>query len=263
MDISVWFSEKFSQPLCHYYTLEATITYGLILVLAALGTYKLLERLKVKIDKRFFLAVLPFIVYGGSARALRDHALGAYGTGWWWCSPPIYFLIFAVTIGSLLAGLAIERKWKIGYEKPMWLIAGMLLLYNLSLTKISNLTGFGTVAAIAAAWAIAIYIASRFLPKYLTKTNAAILWSHLLDASSTFTAVSFYGYYEQHVLPSFLIDLAGPWVMFPLKLIVVWAVLYYIDKEKGDKRLKNLLKIIILILGRALGIRDWLTLSMI
>jgi len=263
MDISSWFSEKFAQPLCHYYTLEATLTYGLILIAAALGTYKLLERLKVKIDKRFFLAALPFIVYGGWARALRDHNLGIYGDSWVWCSPPIYFLVFAIAIAALTAGVWLERKKILSYEKFMLTVGGLMLLYNLTLTGITNWAGFGTVAAIAAVWAVAIYLAARFFPKYLTKTNAAILWSHLLDGSSTFTALTFYGYYEQHVLPTFLINLTGPWIMFPLKLSVVWAVLYYIDKEKGDQQFKNFLKIVILILGLALGIRDWLTISMI
>jgi len=263
MDIPAWFSEKFVQPLCHYYTLEATLTYGAILILAALGTYKLLERLKVKIDRRFFLALLPFIVYGGWGRALRDHNLGIYGQSWMWCSPPIYFLIFIVTLGSLLIGIWLERRKVLSYERFMYVVGGLLLLYNLSLTQMTNIEGFSIVLGLAATWAVFFYIISRLRPKLLSRTNAAILWSHLLDASSTFTALTFYGYYEQHVLPGFLIDLAGPWVMFPLKLAVIWTVLYYIDREKGDVRLKNFLKIIILILGLALGVRDWLTVSMI
>lgn len=258
-----WFSEKFVQPLCHYYTLEATLTYGLILIIAAFGTYKMLERLKVKIDRRFFLALLPFIIYGGWARALRDHTLGMYGESWVWCSPPIYFVIFIIALGSLLVGLLLERKKIITYEKFMWLIGGLLLLYNLIITRVTNLGGFFTVLWLAFGWACMLYGISKLRPKWLSRTNAGILWSHLLDASSTFTALTFYGFYEQHVLPGFLIDLTGPWVMFPLKLIVVWAVLYYIDKEEGDQRFKNFLKIVILVLGLALGIRDWLTISMI
>jgi len=263
MDISAWFSEKFTQPLCHYYTLEATLAYGLILIAAALGTYKTLERLKVKIDKRFFLSALPFIIYGGWARALRDHNLGIYGDSWIWCSPPIYFLVFAIAIAALIIGVWLERKKIMSYEKFMLTAGGLMLLYNLTLTEISNLNGFLIVAGLALFWALIFYGVNRLRPKLLTKTNAAILWSHLLDGSSTFTAMTFYGYYEQHVLPSFLISLTGPWIMFPLKLSVVWAVLYYIDKEKGDQQFKNFLKIVILILGLALGIRDWLTISMI
>jgi len=254
--------EKFIQPLCKYYTLEGTLVYGLALIAAVWGSYKLLNKLKVKIDKRFFLALLPFIVYGGWARALRDHGLGIYGNAWWWCSPPIYFIIFGITLASLLIGIWIEKRWGIGYEKVMWVVAGGLILYNLSLTQITNVEGFLIISSISCLWAGILYLFSKFKSDWLSKINAGILWSHLLDASSSFTAMQFYGYYEQHVLPSFLVSLMGPWVMFPLKLLIVWAVLLAIDKE-SDIQLKNFLKIIVLILGLALGIRDWLTVSML
>jgi uncharacterized membrane protein len=126
----------------------------------------------------------------------------------------------------------------------------------------TNIDGFLIVLGLAAFWAAILYLANRFLPKYLTRINAGVLWSHMLDASSTFTALTFYGYYEQHVVPTFLIGMSGPWVMFPLKLAVVWGVLYFLDRQKEDAQLKNFLKIIILVLGLALGIRDWLTLGM-
>ena len=51
--------------------------------------------------------------------------------------------------------------------------------------------------------------------------------------------------------------------MFPLKIAVVWTVLYVIDKSNEDQNFKNILKIIILILGLSLGIRDFLTVSML
>lgn len=84
-------NENFITPLCSYYTPIGTITYGLILVLAVVGTYKLLKKLKIKIDKKFFIGLLPFIIYGGWTRALRDHELGIYQSNLF-CSPPIYFL---------------------------------------------------------------------------------------------------------------------------------------------------------------------------
>ena len=64
-------------------------------------------------------------------------------------------------------------------------------------------------------------------------------------------------------MPSFLIDIFGPWVMFPLKIVVVWTVLEVIDRSKEDQFLKKFLKIVILILGLALGLRDFLTISML
>ncbi|MFQ6020582.1 MAG: DUF63 family protein [Candidatus Aenigmatarchaeota archaeon] len=256
-----WFAEKFLNPLCHYYTLEATLVYGIILIAIAYGTYKLLKYLKIKVDKKFFIAILPFIIYGGWTRALRDHNLGIY-TGKLFCSPPIYFFIFTITLFSLLFGLFLQKKFKIQYHKTMLVIGALFLSYNLTLTSITNLFSFGFILILTGIWAAIFFGIHYIKPKLLSLENSGIITSHLFDASSTFTALTFFGYYEQHVLPSFLIDMFGPWIMFPLKIIVVWVVLYVIDKSKEDQFFKNYLKIIILILGLALGIRDFLTISL-
>ncbi|MDD5416395.1 MAG: DUF63 family protein [Candidatus Aenigmarchaeota archaeon] len=261
--IKEWFVEKFVTPLCHYYTLESTLVYGLILVLATVWIYRLLKRLKVKIDKNFFLALLLFIIYGGWTRALRDHFLGIYENQWWWCSPPIYVVIFLITISLLLAGIFLEKYFKVPYHKFMIISGSLLLLYNLSLTRITNLLAVTIVLSLVAFWFLAFFGYHKLFPKKLSFINAGILIAHLFDASSTFTAVSFFGYYEQHVLPGFLISIFGPWIMFPLKIAVVWTVLYLLDKNIMDIQMKNFLKIVILILGLALGIRDFLTIAMI
>jgi uncharacterized membrane protein len=256
-------NENFILPLCRYYTPIGTITYGIILILAVLGTYKLLKYLKIKIDRRFFIGLLPFIIYGGWTRALRDHMLGIYQSNFF-CSPPIYFIIYIITLASLLIGIVIGKKSKkYSYENVMLVIGLSLLLYNASLTVINNISGFSIILILVGLWSLVFFGINHFKPKLLSKENAGILVSHLLDASSTFTAVSFFGYYEQHVLPGFLIDLFGAWSMFPLKIFVVWTVLYVIDSSKEDVFFKRFLKIIILILGLALGIRDFLTVSML
>ncbi len=263
--IEEFINENFLTPLCHYYTTVGTITYGLILILAVLGTYKLLKKLKIKIDKRFFLALLPFIIYGGWTRALRDYGLGIYGESKLFCSPPIYFFVFVITLASLLLGLLIERKTKFSYHKTMMVIGVLFLLYDLSLTRIMNFFGFNIIVILIGSWFFIFYAIHKLKPKFLSLENAGIIISHLFDASSTFTALTFFGFYEQHVLPNFFIKTLGlgSWTMFPLKIGVVWIVLYYIDKSKEDKFLKKFLKIVILILGLALGIRDFLTVSML
>lgn len=265
MTIEAWIEEKFIAPLCKYYTLENTITYALILIIIAVGIYKFLHKMDIKIDKRFFIALLPFIIYGGWTRALRDHGLGIYTKdAWWFCSPPIYFIIFSIAFISLIFAIFAQKRFRVPYEKTMMLIGAGLLLYNLSITQIQNTYGFLIIAALALFWAALFFIVSKQFPTLLSRMNAAILSTHLLDASASFTAIQFFGYYEQHVLPSALISLFGPAVMLPLKITVVWAVLWAIDKysEKGEENFKNFLKLIILILGLALGVRDWLTVGM-
>jgi len=258
-------NENFLTPLCRYYTFWGTIIYGLILILAVIGTYKLLKRLKIKIDKKFFIGVLPFIIYGGWTRALRDHKLDIYQSNLF-CSPPIYFFVFFITLASLLIGLSIEKmrkKKKFSYEKTMLVIGICFLLYNATLTNVTNIFAFLFVLLLVGVWFLVFFGIHKIKPKLLSIENTGILTSHLFDASATFTALTFFGYYEQHVLPSFLIDIFGPWIMFPLKIIVVWAVLALIDRSKEDIFFKRFLKIIILILGLSLGIRDFLTISLL
>ncbi len=259
-DFYSWLNEKFLDPLCRYYTVENTIVYAVIFLIAIYGIYRLLQRLKVNIDKRFFLGILPFIIYGGWTRALRDHGLYA---GWQFCSPPIYLVMFAITLSSLLLGLFLQKKFKVPYYKTMMVIGIALLLYNSSITSISNYTAFFAILALAGFWLLLLFGANRLKPKLVSKENAAITAAHLLDASASFTAIQFFGYYEQHVLPGFLIGLFGPWMLFPLKIAVVLPILILIDRGEEDILFKKFLKVIILILGLGLGIRDFLTVSML
>ena len=94
------------------------------------------------------------------------------------------------------------------------------------------------------------------------KFNLSILLAHLLDAS-TFIAVDYYGYAEQHVLPNALTQLADTAIiMYPLKIAVILPALYVIDTYVEDRTIRNMLKLAIFILGLAPGLRNFLSLSM-
>ena len=84
----------------------------------------------------------------------------------------------------------------------------------------------------------------------------------MFDASTTFVALQFFPYFEQHVLPGFFISMFGPVAMFFIKLPVVAAVLYYLDKDMNEPEKKNFIKIVILILGLGPGLRNFLRLGM-
>ncbi len=260
----------FLKTMCYQYNVVNTIVYGLILVAAVFGTYKLLERLKIKIDKKLFYAIIPFILFGGSTRALRDHTeidTIFQAVPQLFCSPIIYFVIFAIALCSLLLGIAVQKKFKIEYWKVMGSAGIIVLLYNIANFRIENWAAVAIISGLFAFWLVLLFGFSRFYPKILSKMNAGILSTHLLDASSTFTALTFFGCREQHVLPTFLIDLAGgpaagAWIMFPLKILVVGGVLLLLDRYGEDEQFKNFLKLIILILGLALGMRDMLTVTL-
>ncbi len=264
-------------PLCKYYTPIGTLTYGIILVVAVAVIYKMLEKLKINVDRNFFIALLPFIVYGGWTRALRDHAGGIYSSqAWWWCSPPIYFVITGITLAALIISLGVRKFLKIDYWKTMFVIGLIPLGYNFTITSIARINSLGLVFGLMIFWVVFLFALSKYKPQWLSKTNAGITLAHMLDASSSFVAVQFFGYCEQHILNGILMgsycDAASlplllhfpqmPWMIFLPKIIVVPLVLHVIDKENTDQRFKNFLKIIVLILGLALGIRDMLTVAL-
>ncbi len=100
--------------------------------------------------------------------------------------------------------------------------------------------------------------------------NIGVLFAQLLDAAATFVGIDHFGYQEKHVLPDALIQATGTaFVMFPLKLVLVFFIIYFMDvayrkelEEGGFKELNGLLKLCVIILGLAPGMRDMLRLAM-
>jgi uncharacterized membrane protein len=93
-----------------------------------------------------------------------------------------------------------------------------------------------------------------------------ILWAHMLDASSTFVGVDFLGYYEKHVVPSYLIELTGTaFVMYPLKLSIFLPVIYILDTRFSDEEsisLTTFVKMVIIILGLSPACRNTLRMAL-
>lgn len=92
--------------------------------------------------------------------------------------------------------------------------------------------------------------------------------SHFLDGAATWRGIDAHGYSEKHVIPSLLIDLTGTAaVMIPLKLAVVTFVVYLMevalrDDLKDAPNLAWLVKVAVMVLGLAPGMRDMLRLAM-
>jgi len=261
--IDVFWEKYFIEPMGHYYTLPATIVYSLLFAAATFVVYKyILKKMKFKIDKKFMISLVPFIFLGGIMRALEDVE---FYKGYFFVSPGIYLTVFSIAFVSLLLSLALQKITKKEYWKFMLVIGGLFCLYNLYQIfyfGFSSPRGVLMILGLVGFWTLIFGLIHLKFPKYLSRFNLPILISHLFDGSATFVALTYFGFMEQHVLPTFLINLTGPWIMFPLKILVVWPVLYYIDKL-DDNELKIWLKIVVLILGLALGTRDMLKVGLL
>ena len=255
-----------------------TITYAIILGISIFGVLKLLEKLDVEIDTRFIVAVTPYVLAGSTLRVLEDSNVFTPPLRYLFVTPIIYFFIFAVTIGILSLAITLEKKGKIKDYHAFFGYAGIAwTLINLSwLLAVGDVKNSGPAAAILAYGVLStgsVYIAARWLNfKLLTdKLNISILFTHLLDASSTYIGMDWLGYYEKHVVPTFFIEFAGNFtehpaaVMYPLKLLVFIPVLYMLDNEfdnNKERKLISIMKLAILVLGLSPATRNSLRILM-
>ncbi|MCK5023518.1 MAG: DUF63 family protein, partial [Candidatus Aenigmarchaeota archaeon] len=170
---------------------------------------------------------------------------------------------------TLLISLVIQRYSKLPYWKAMVSIGIVLNVINFVLIPRIDFIPMFMILGLTAVWGAIFFGIHKIsftstklkrLKDIFTKENVGLLTAHMHDASATFVAMTFFGYLEQHPLPRMLIEMTNPGAMFALKLVVMIPVLYAIDKYAEDGQFKTFLKIVILILGLAPGLRDMIRL---
>ncbi len=265
------------------YNIVNTLTYAAILIIAILAVYKLLKKMNVKIDGKFFYAVIPFIALGSILRVYEDflEASGAAGgpltiidaTGTvrnlLFVTPVMYITMFLITLSALVAALAVQKFGKIDYYKTWFAIGVVLSLFVLVQIPFTDFQGMGIIFGITLGIGIAIFAVKKYaevkkveiISSLLSKENYLLIVGQVLDASATFVALTYYPYFEQHVVPAFFINLFGPVSLFFLKLPIILLAVYYIDKEVKDEERRTFLKMAVLVLGLAPGMRDTLRLG--
>lgn len=250
MNIQEWINLNFVETVG--YNPVNTTVYGILLVIFAYIVYWILKKLQIKIDGKLALAVVPYVIFGSSIRILQDAKIIS---GYFFVTPGIYFLTFGITFLTLIISRGIERKFNIPYHKIMFIVGLILISPVLGVLEYNNFLGIGYVLLYFAPWIIFL----KLIP--WLKENKIVTGLHVFDGTVTFVSLNYFNYYEQHVLPRYLINLFGTSFSFIfLKFIVIVAVLLFIDKYSDDKNFNNYIKLIIGILGAATGTRDFLRL---
>jgi len=265
MDLGFFFHKYFVEPIItgSGYNIYNTIVYAIIFVLISYGIYKMLIKLKIDIDRNFAIGILPYIVLGGILRALQDK----YQITYFFVTPLIYFVIFIIALPSLLL---FRRLWKKKYYKGWALFGLALCVFGIIPMKFVRFEALLLVLLISFAWFLVFYGIKKFvkveeIQNFLNQENIGLLLAHSFDATTTFVSLQFYPYFEQHVLGSIFVNFFGPIGMYILKIPIILVVLYFLDKElkaKRERNLRNLIKIAILLLGLAPGLRNFLRLGM-
>jgi uncharacterized membrane protein len=217
--------------------------------------------LGVTIDQRFVIGVVCYVLFGSSLRVLEDADIFAPPLKYIFITPNIYFAVFAITMVSLLLSL---RIYKERYYISFAVIGLGLTSLNFGVLfwseGIAHPLEALLIVALTVLIAASIYVGAGFAKiEFLRgRFNIAILGAHLLDASSTTVAIDVLtGYSGKHVVENYLIDLTGTGaVMYPLKLLLLIPMLYLIDSEFDEIELRDLLKLVVLVLGLAPGCRN-------
>jgi len=309
-----FFEENFVAPIIQngWFNPFNTIAYGAILVIGVVLVYKLLEKLKINIDKKFLLAILPFVVWAPVTRAIRDFVFGtipadiksnplfltdlSYNLGavynqanihlsstlpipgisslyssiiTWFVTPGSYLITAALATIVLLISYFIQKKKNIPYWKTMFLTGFLILLAAIISLPIKSLYPLVLILPTALGLTAIFFGISYFaknkpkLKEFFNYQSSSILGAHFLDAAATFWALTAYGFVEQHVVPRLFFGSLGIWSFFILKPVVVLPVLWVFNKEIDNPRMRNFLKVAVIILGLAPGLRDMTTLLLV
>ncbi|NIO22937.1 MAG: DUF63 family protein [Candidatus Aenigmarchaeota archaeon] len=270
--------EYFINPILQngWYNPLNTIVYSILLVIGVYLVYRMLKRMDVHIDSRFFLAILPFILWGSTTRVLHDAAyagilspeLNAFYGSPIFPTPGSYIITFALALFVLLISLLAQRFTRFPYWKAMFGIGIVLDIVNFLILPVFSFFPIILILGITILWAAVFYLPRNVFTwkipsfnKLFSIDNTGILSAHFLDATATVTALTLFGYLEQHVVPRLFFPIMGPFAMFFLKVVVVLPVLWIVDRYAEEGDFKNFLKIVILILGLAPGLRDMIRLG--
>lgn len=261
------------------YNIVNTLTWALILGIAVYFLIRLFSRASIRIDRSFIAATMPFVIGGASLRVVADAGIVKAPWVYFLITPNIYFLIFLIAACCLLVSVLLQYAGAVKRFHVPFALSGFVFTVVVLATLFLNcriahpwvpfavLSGGLLVTGLVMA-------AARFLKSgiYAKPSNLSLFLAHALDATSTVIGIEVFGYYEKHVIPSYLIDLTGTaFVMYPLKIVVFLIVVYALDvllkddaKDGSSKeafdivQMRNSLKFVIIVLGLAPAIRNTL-----
>ena len=267
-DLGEWIYKYYINPIIYdtSYNPFDTVTWAIVLGLSVLGLVKLFWHFNLKIDERLVECTLPFILAGSSLRVIEDANLVSPPASYLLITPLIFFAVFLLTSAFLLLSRKIlGPEFYRGYA-AIGVIWTVLNLGILSTVGFQHLWVIAAIFLLGTGITGGLLLLRRSLPilGFLdNRFNLMIIYAHMLDASSTYIGVDWFDYYEKHVVPTFLIDIAGTAaIMFPLKLLILLPVLFMIDKSIEDPSLRNITKLALITLGLAPAVRNTLRLAL-
>ncbi len=249
------------------------ITYVIILFVGVYAVLKLLNKLRIKVDEEFVIATIPYIFMGSVFRVIEDADLLKPPVKYFFITPLIFFVIFAICFGTLFLTRYLEKIKKIRNYIRAYAIAGVIL----SLAGIAILIYYSS-----SSWnpSILVYslVPAIILTEIVKRASLAIgmtylrsriysfaIFSFMLDSFTTYIGVDLFGYINKHPFSSFLTSIFGTGaILIPLSLVLVIVIVFLLEKDsKGDQNEdeKYMLTLTLIVLGFSMGARNLLAMA--
>jgi uncharacterized membrane protein len=246
------------------------ITYVIILFIGIYAVLKLLTKLRIKVDEEFVIATIPYIFMGSVFRVIEDADLLKPPVKYFFITPIIYFVIFAVCFGALLLTRYLEKQKRIRNYLSAYAMGGavmslaglaVLMFYRSSNLDIYVLV-YSLVPAIAVTESIRRIAPVIRMPYLKSRAYSFAIFSFMLDSFTTYIGVDMLGYVNKHPFSSILASIAGTGAaLIPLSLILVIVIVFLLEKDsKEDKNEneKNMMILTLIVLGFSMGARNLL-----
>ena len=240
------------------YNVVNTLTWAVILIFMVWIIYRFLEN-RLPIDKTFLFSTIPYVIFGSSIRIIEDAGFLDPPISYFFMTPLIYVIVFLICFPTLVISI---KTYKREYYKPYATFGSVLTIISVVLI-FSNLE-IRNLWVIPLGFALSLLLTLVFyciVPYCRNAFSILVFFSHMFDGIETYIGTKYLGYIEIHVIPRILIENLGP-ISLPLaKFFVFLGVLYIIDTSKEPEKLKNYLKLILIVLGLAPGLRDGLRMT--
>lgn len=230
--------EKFWLPIVDesvYYNPYNTITYALLFGLLVLYViYPAIKKLDIDIDEKFIAGFIPFMMFGGSIRVLKDvETINSILLE----TPFVYLILFSLGLSLLYSSKKLEEKYELDYYKTLSIGGTLFFLSTLPFFNLVQPLAIISFTGISILWLTLGYLILRYYKKEFFNLNFAFpVSAHYFDATSTLVALS-HGADEKHVIGRRFIDIFGNWGMFPLKTLVIIPIVVYIVRNfEGEER---------------------------
>ncbi|MCZ7380912.1 MAG: DUF63 family protein [Candidatus Methanoperedens sp.] len=244
------------------------VTYVIILFVGVFAILKLLNKLRIKVDEDFVIATIPYIFMGSVFRVVEDAGLLKPPVKYFFITPLIYFVIFAICFGSLLITRYLGKLNKIRNYIRVYATTGVVLsLAGVAIIVYYNPSNWNPgILVYSLVPAIALTeIVKRVSPAigmtYLrSRMYSFAIFSFMLDSFTTYIGVDLLGYTNKHPFSSLLTSIFGTGaVLIPLSLILVLLIIFLLEKDSNkDKKQdeKYMLALTLILLGFSMGARN-------